>query len=99
MSGGWAGVSISRTASGTVTRSSGSTSSFMLTTATSDAATTDSITSSDWSSRARSVELAILLGIAAPLLFFGLGLSFLDPDEGLYGAIAQEMLARGDWGL
>ena len=34
-----------------------------------------------------------------PLLFLGLGLSFLDPDEGLYGAIAQEMLARGDWVL
>lgn len=40
-----------------------------------------------------------MVAAGIPLLFFGLGISFLDPDEGLYGAIAQEMLARGDWVL
>lgn len=41
----------------------------------------------------------LLVAIGVPLLFTGLGLSFLDPDEGLYGDIAREMLARRDWVL
>ena len=49
------------------------------------------------SSRAGSAELVLLLAVSLPFLFFGLGLSFLDPDEGLYGAIAREMVQRGDW--
>ena len=52
-----------------------------------------------WRSRARSAELVPLLAVSLPVLFFGLGLSFLDPDEGLYGAIAREMLSGGDWVL
>jgi hypothetical protein len=49
------------------------------------------------SSRAGSAELVLLLLVSLPFLFFGLGLSFLDPDEGLYGSVAQEMVQRGDW--
>jgi hypothetical protein len=43
--------------------------------------------------------LAALLLLAVPLLFVGQGRAFLDPDEGLYGAIAREMLDGGDWVL
>ncbi len=50
-----------------------------------------------WNSHGRSAELALLLAVSLPLLFFGLSLSFLDPDEGLYGAIGQEMLTGGEW--
>ncbi len=32
-----------------------------------------------------------------PLVACGLGLSLLDPDEGLYANVAREMLVRGDW--
>jgi 4-amino-4-deoxy-L-arabinose transferase-like glycosyltransferase len=39
---------------------------------------------------------AVVLGLAVPLLFGGLGLSLLDPDEGLYADIAATMLRRGD---
>lgn len=35
--------------------------------------------------------------VSLPFLFFGLGVSFLDPDEGLYGAISREMVQWGDW--
>ncbi len=45
----------------------------------------------------RFAGLALLLAVSLPFLFFGLGVSFLDPDEGLYGAIAREMLTGGDW--
>lgn len=39
----------------------------------------------------------ILLALSIPLFFVKLGMPFLDPDEGLYGTIAYEMLGRGDW--
>ena len=39
----------------------------------------------------------LLLVVAVPMLFVGLGRSFLDPDEGLYGAIAREMLDGAGW--
>ncbi len=39
----------------------------------------------------------ILLALSAPFLFVKLGMPFLDPDEGLYATIAQEMVSRGDW--
>ena len=42
-------------------------------------------------------QLIILLALS--LLFFlpKLGMPFLDPDEGLYATIAQEMLGDSDW--
>jgi hypothetical protein len=46
---------------------------------------------------ARLVELALLLALAIPFLFVKLGMPLLDPDEGLYASVAQEMLSRGDW--
>lgn len=42
-------------------------------------------------------DLTLLLVLSLPFLFFGLGLPFLDPDEGLYGASAREILTGGDW--
>ncbi len=45
----------------------------------------------------RALHLALLLAVSLPLLFVALDLPLLDPDEGLYAAIAQEMLSRGDW--
>lgn len=47
-------------------------------------------------SRAAWRELALILAVSLPVLFAGLGVSFLDPDEGLYADIAREMLRRGD---
>lgn len=44
-------------------------------------------------------EVVVLLALSAPLVFVGLGLSFLDPDEGLYADIAWRMLNHGDWAL
>jgi 4-amino-4-deoxy-L-arabinose transferase-like glycosyltransferase len=42
--------------------------------------------------------LLTLLAIGGPLLFSALGLSLLDPDEGLYADIANRMRAAGgDW--
>ena len=38
-----------------------------------------------------------MLAAGVPFLFFRLGLSFLDPDEGLYGDVARQMLAARDW--
>ncbi len=46
---------------------------------------------------ARLTQLAVLLAVSLPFLFVKLGLPLLDPDEGLYASIAQEMLSRGDW--
>jgi 4-amino-4-deoxy-L-arabinose transferase-like glycosyltransferase len=42
-------------------------------------------------------ELLLLLVIALPFLFLGLGFSFLDQGEGLYGTVPGEMVACGDW--
>src|SRR2546426_5987626 len=47
--------------------------------------------------RARLAELLVLLALSPPFLFAKLGMPFLDPDEGLYATIAQEMLRGGDW--
>ena len=47
--------------------------------------------------RARLDDLALLLVVSVPFLFLKLGMPLLDPDEGLYAAIAQEMLSRSDW--
>jgi 4-amino-4-deoxy-L-arabinose transferase-like glycosyltransferase len=46
---------------------------------------------------ARVRDLLILLAVAVPLLFAGLGVSMLDPDEGLYADIAKRMADGGDW--
>jgi 4-amino-4-deoxy-L-arabinose transferase-like glycosyltransferase len=43
-------------------------------------------------------DLSLLLAVSLPFIFLGLGsFSFLDPDEGMYGAIAREMAEGGDW--
>jgi len=42
-------------------------------------------------------DLFLLLVVSAPFTFWGVGLTFLDPDEGLYGAIARGMLDSNDW--
>ncbi len=42
-------------------------------------------------------ELLLLLALSIPFLFARLGMPLLDPDEGLYASIAQEMLRGGDW--
>ena len=47
--------------------------------------------------RSRWAHLALLLVVALPLLLIELDLPFLDPDEGLYGDIAREMLTSRDW--
>src|SRR2546422_4567172 len=39
----------------------------------------------------------VLLVLSLPFLFLKLGMPFLDPDEGLYATIAQEMVRAGDW--
>ena len=49
--------------------------------------------------RSRWVHAAILLAVTVPALVIALDLSFLDPDEGLYGDIARAMLASGDYVL
>jgi hypothetical protein len=53
--------------------------------------------SSAVSPRIRCGELAALVSISLPFLFIGLGFSFLDQGEGLYGTVPSEMLACGDW--
>ncbi len=45
----------------------------------------------------RLAPLALLLVVSIPFLFVKLGMPLLDPDEGLYASIAQEMLVRHDW--
>jgi 4-amino-4-deoxy-L-arabinose transferase-like glycosyltransferase len=45
----------------------------------------------------RLPRLTLLLAVSAPFLFAKLGMPFLDPDEGLYATIAQEMVRGGDW--
>jgi len=40
----------------------------------------------------------VLLAVSVPFLFWGIGsVSFLDPDEGMYGDIARGMAIGGDW--
>ena len=46
--------------------------------------------------RPRHIHAAILLAVAVPALLLALDLSFLDPDEGLYGDIAGAMRRSGD---
>src|SRR3989338_7134472 len=42
--------------------------------------------------------LLIILALSCPFIFWGVGAtSLLDPDEGMYGAIAREMAEKGDW--
>src|SRR3990172_12618794 len=50
------------------------------------------MTSSKWR------ELFLILLLSFPFIFWGVGsISLLDPDEGMYGAIAREMAEKGDW--
>lgn len=42
-------------------------------------------------------EAGLLLLVALPFLFLHLDFPLLDPDEGLYAAMAQAMQAGGDW--
>jgi len=43
-------------------------------------------------------ELALIVAVSIPFSFLGLGsISFLDPNEGMYGAVAREMAQSGDW--
>ena len=41
--------------------------------------------------------MTILLTLSILLFFPKLSMPFLDPDEGLYATIAQEMLSGRDW--
>ena len=48
--------------------------------------------------RSPAMGIAILLGLAAPLFFFRLGVpALLDPDEPYYAVPALEMLRSGSW--
>ncbi|MGH7831189.1 MAG: ArnT family glycosyltransferase [Candidatus Binatia bacterium] len=43
-------------------------------------------------------DLCLILALSLPFTFWGIGsISLLDPDEGMYGAIAREMAEGGDW--
>lgn len=42
-------------------------------------------------------EAVLLLAVGVPVLFWGLGLSFLDPDEGLYADVARAMAVGWDF--
>jgi len=43
-------------------------------------------------------DFLVLLAVSVPALFWGIGsVSFLDPDEGMYGDIARGMAIGGDW--
>ena len=43
-------------------------------------------------------DLCLILLAGLPFTFWGLGsITFLDPDEGLYANLAQEMSRSGDW--
>jgi 4-amino-4-deoxy-L-arabinose transferase-like glycosyltransferase len=43
-------------------------------------------------------RLAVILAVCAWFGFRGIGsVSFIDPDEGMYGSIAREMAESGDW--
>lgn len=43
-------------------------------------------------------EILIILAASFLFVFWGIGsISLLDPDEGMYGAIAREMAEKGDW--
>jgi 4-amino-4-deoxy-L-arabinose transferase-like glycosyltransferase len=48
--------------------------------------------------RSSAKQLLIIVAISMPFLFWGIAsIDFLDPDEGMYGAIAREMVEGGDW--
>src|SRR5438132_9692324 len=49
------------------------------------------------SASSRHRQLLLLLAVSVPFLFVRLDGPLLDPDEGLYATVAQEMLSRGDW--
>src|SRR5919197_1969441 len=42
-------------------------------------------------------QLLPLLAVSVPFLFVRLDRPLLDPDEGLYASVAQEMWSRSDW--
>ena len=43
-------------------------------------------------------EFFLILLLSFPFIFWGIGsIRLLDPDEGMYGAIAREMAEKGDW--
>src|SRR3972149_9579478 len=43
-------------------------------------------------------ELALIIAVSLPFIFWGIGsISLLDPDEGMYGTIAREMIESKDW--
>jgi 4-amino-4-deoxy-L-arabinose transferase-like glycosyltransferase len=46
---------------------------------------------------ARWIECAALIALSVAFLVTGLGFSFLDMGEGIYGTITSEMLRGGDW--
>jgi 4-amino-4-deoxy-L-arabinose transferase-like glycosyltransferase len=51
------------------------------------------MTTSNWKR-----DLCLIFAVSLPFIFWGIGsVSFLDPDEGMYGAIAREMAEGGDW--
>ncbi|MFQ5851930.1 MAG: ArnT family glycosyltransferase [Candidatus Binatia bacterium] len=56
--------------------------------------------SGEWGigSRSKKRDLWIILAVSVPFIFWGMGsISFLDPDEGMWGSIAREMAEGGDW--
>lgn len=42
-------------------------------------------------------DLLLVLAVSTPFTFWGTGMTFLDPDEGVYGTIVRGMLESNDW--